>query len=90
MKMQALESRMKRAAEQKLQKKRQIVSLAKSLTSKVNECLDRKLKKESDTYLQEFQKNVLKRTELEKRIKKRDEEKLAEREYQSHTKMEKL
>ena len=79
--MQAYESKMKRAADKKLAKQKVMQQSAHSLSSKVDDKMILRQQKEQDVFMEEFRRNILKRTEMEKRKKKRAEENMADMEY---------
>lgn len=72
---------MKRAADKKLAKQKVMQQSAHSLSSKVDDKMILRQQKEQDVFMEEFRRNILKRTEMEKRKKKRAEENMADMEY---------
>ena len=80
---------MKRAADIKDAKTRQLMQQASSQTKIVESKQELRLQKQQDAFIKEFERNVVKRTEIEKRRKKRQEEKQADVEYTAQEKREK-
>ena len=87
--MLAFELKMKRAADKKQEKQRQRQQSAHNSLSKVSSTVSRRKKLLEDTYQTQFEKNVLKRTEQEKRQKKRAQEKRIDLEYTKSERVEK-
>ena len=69
--MEAYESKMRRAQELKTMKQKQLQQSAQSLTKHVDERLHQRQEQQQMTWMSEFEKNTLRRVEMEKRKKKR-------------------
>ena len=79
--MHSFEMKMKRAAESKWARQRQMQQSAQAFTSKMYEKLEWRNQKEQEDNFKLFEKNTMKRNEWEKKNKKRQQENMLDRAY---------
>lgn len=79
--MEAFESKMRRATDLKNAKQRQMQQSAQQLHSQGDAKLMMRQEQEQSTWMNDFEKNVLRRAEIEKRKKKKQKELLANNIY---------